>query len=57
MSIIKKIVALMLVCVMALGLVGCGDTTWIVKAGDIVINSGMNDVAFELIRTRIEQML
>ena len=24
---------------------------------DIVINSGMNDVAFELIRTRIEQML
>ena len=41
MSIIKKIVALMLVCVMALGLVGCGDTTWIVKAGDIVINSGL----------------
>lgn len=41
MSIIKKIIALMLVCVMAIGLVGCGDTTWIVKANDIVINSGL----------------
>lgn len=41
MSIIKRIAAVLLVAVMALSLTGCGDTTWIMKADDLVINSGL----------------
>lgn len=41
MSLVKKILALALVAVMALGLVGCSDTTWVMKADDTVINSGI----------------
>lgn len=41
MSLVKKILVLMTVAVMALCLVGCGDTTWVMKADDTVINSGI----------------
>lgn len=41
MSILRKIVAVLLVACMALSLAGCADTTWIMKAGDIVLNSGL----------------
>ena len=41
MSIIKRIAAILLVAVMALSLTGCGDTTWIMKADGLVINSGL----------------
>ena len=33
--------AVLLVACMALSLAGCGDTTWIMKADDIVLNSGL----------------
>lgn len=41
MSIIKRIAAILLVAVMALSLTGCGDTSWIMKAGDLSVNSGL----------------
>ncbi len=41
MSILRKIVAVLLVTCMAVCLAGCGDTTWIMKADDIVLNSGL----------------
>lgn len=41
MSILRKLVAVLLVACMALSLAGCGDTTWIMKADDIVLNSGL----------------
>ncbi len=41
MSIIKRIAAILLVAVMALSLAGCSDTTWIMKADDLVVNSGL----------------
>lgn len=41
MSILKRILAVMLVAVMALSLAGCGDTSWIMKANDITLNSGL----------------
>lgn len=41
MSIIRKLAAVLLVACMALSLAGCGDTTWIMKADEIVLNSGL----------------
>ncbi len=41
MSIIKRIAAILLVAVMALSLAGCSDTSWIMKADDLVVNSGL----------------
>ncbi len=41
MSILRKLVAVLLVACMALSLAGCSDTTWIMKADDIVLNSGL----------------
>lgn len=41
MSILRELVAVLLVACMALSLAGCGDTTWIMKADDIVLNSGL----------------
>lgn len=41
MSILRKLVAVLLVACMALSLAGCGDTTWIMKSDDIVLNSGL----------------
>ena len=57
MSIIKRIAAILLVAVMALSLTGCGDTTWIMKADGLVINSGLNDVAFDVIKVKIDTLL
>ena len=41
MSILRKLVAVLLIACMALSLAGCADTTWIMKADDIVLNSGI----------------
>lgn len=41
MNIIKRILAVMLVAVMALSLVGCGDTSWICRVDNVDIASGI----------------
>ncbi len=41
MSILRKLVTVLLIACMALSLAGCGDTTWIMKADDVVLNSGL----------------
>lgn len=41
MNVIKRLLVVMLVAVMALSLVGCGDTTWICKVDDVNIASGI----------------